>query len=185
MPNCATAMARCSPAPGSTRCRRPCRPASSPTLPRPWATTRHAGSVAISPRAVERNQQARGQPAPTALGAVPAAVRTPAVAPWLSPAALLPSPPPAPVAPALRLARGGASGAIGRDQRGNADQPGIGKQRRHLGCAADVFVAILGRETQVGIQPCAQYITVEHVAAMSQLMELSGQGLGQCRLSRT
>lgn len=65
--------------------------------------------------------------------------------------------------------------SVGADEAGDGDGGGVGEQLGHLGDAADVFFAVLGRETEVFVQTEADVVTIEAVGGL--VVGLAQQGL--------
>ena len=76
-----------------------------------------------------------------------------------------------------------AVGLIGRDERGDADEAGIGEQRRHLADAADVLGPVVGRKAEVGVQAPAHVVAVQHVDVIALLEQALLHLHGQRRLA--
>lgn len=62
------------------------------------------------------------------------------------------------------LPPGAAHPAVGRDEAGDAHQPGVSKQPRHLSNAPDVLFAVLWAEAKVFVQPLADVVPIQSVA---------------------
>lgn len=69
-------------------------------------------------------------------------------------------------------ADGVAVGLIGRDERGDGDQPRVGKQAADLADAPDVLGAIGGGEAQIGTQAVTEVVAVESVCRAAGLHEV-------------
>ena len=75
--------------------------------------------------------------------------------------------------------------AVRGDEGRHADHSRIGKQLGHLAYPPDVLAAILRREPQVGAQPVADVVAIQHVAEHSEHEQLAFQFGGDRRLART
>ena len=62
---------------------------------------------------------------------------------------------------AARLPGQLAVAAVGRDEGGDHDIPGVGEKGHHLSDAADVFAPIVGRESEIGAEPVADVVPVK------------------------
>lgn len=62
------------------------------------------------------------------------------------------------------LSWGVAHPAVGRNEAGDAHQPGVSKQPRHLSNAPDVLFAVLWAEAQVFVQPLTDVVPIQGVA---------------------
>src|SRR6266849_4966428 len=51
---------------------------------------------------------------------------------------------------------------IGGNERRYANEPSLCEEPRHLAGAADIFLAVLRRKTEVSAQATAKIVTVEH-----------------------
>lgn len=74
----------------------------------------------------------------------------------------------------------------GGDEAGDADEPRIGEEPRHLGDAPDVLLAVLGREAQVLVQAMPHIVTIQGVAgdAVSHQVLLQSKANGCLASSR-
>src|SRR5262249_21910302 len=75
--------------------------------------------------------------------------------------------------------------AVGADEGGDRDDARVGEQLGDLADAADVLFAVLGRETQVLVQPVPDVVAVEHVSQMAPLYKGMLQSIGNRALSRS
>lgn len=62
------------------------------------------------------------------------------------------------------LSSGVAHPAVGRNEAGDAHQPGVSKQPRHLSNAPDVLFAVLWAEAQVFVQALTDVVPIQSVA---------------------
>lgn len=69
-----------------------------------------------------------------------------------------------------------AVGAVGRDEGGNGNGGGVGKQLGNLGDAADVFVAVSLGEAQVLVEAEADVVAVEAVGGDAEVEEVLLEG---------
>jgi hypothetical protein len=65
--------------------------------------------------------------------------------------------------------------AVGGDERGDADEAGIGEELGDLTYAADVFLAFMGGEAEVGAQAMADVIAIEDVGVFAEVKEFAFQ----------
>lgn len=72
-----------------------------------------------------------------------------------------------------------------RDEAGDANQPGVGKQSGHLGDAADVLLAVFGGEAQIPVQAVADVVSVQRVARDGVGHQVLLQGEADRRLAGT
>ena len=80
-----------------------------------------------------------------------------------------------------------AVGAVGRDERGQGDQPGVREELRHLADAADVLGPVLGREAEVLVEAVADVVAVEDVgpdAALEETLLEIARRWSTCRTRR-
>ncbi len=61
-----------------------------------------------------------------------------------------------------------AVGTIRGDHRREDDEAGVGEQPSHLADAADVLGSVRRREAEVGVEPVAKVVAVEHVGGAAQ-----------------
>ena len=77
----------------------------------------------------------------------------------------------------------GPVGAAGRDEGGDDGQARTVHQARHFGHAADVFMPVFGRKTEVAVQAMAQLVAVEHRHGAALRLEPARQRLGDAGLA--
>lgn len=62
------------------------------------------------------------------------------------------------------VSSGSTHPAIGRNEAGDAHQPGVSKQPRHLSNAPDVLFTVLWAEAKVFVQPLTDVVAIQSVA---------------------
>src|SRR5581483_956673 len=77
-----------------------------------------------------------------------------------------------------------AVGAVGGNERGDADDAGVGEEFSDLADAADVFLAVPGREAEIGIQAVADVVAVEDVGVLAGVEEFAFEFGGDGGLAR-
>lgn len=97
--------------------------------------------------------------------------------------------PPSPSELKLRREQAVVRGAYlceGGDEAGDADEPRVGEEPRHLGDAPDVLLAVLRREAQVLVQAVPDVVAVQGVArdAMSHQVLFQSKANGRLASSR-
>src|SRR5260221_330675 len=70
-----------------------------------------------------------------------------------------------------------------RNERGDADEAGIGEQCRDFADAADVLLPVLGREAQVGVEATAHVVAVDRVRRPAAIEQCAFEGHRECRLA--
>ena len=72
----------------------------------------------------------------------------------------------------------------GTDKGGDGDDARIYEEFGHFGDAADILATVLGRETEIGIDTCADIVAIEDAAQAAAAMQLALKGNGYGALAR-
>ena len=90
------------------------------------------------------------------------------------------------IAPAFERDFTGAAavGEIGRNERGDDDEPGISHEFADFADAPDIFDAILWREAEVAIQAVADVVAIEHINVQAELEEFAFERVGDRAFAR-
>src|SRR5713226_617420 len=75
--------------------------------------------------------------------------------------------------------------AVGRNERGDDDDARVGEQFGQFADATDVFLAVFGRETEVGTKAVPNVVAVEHISVPAQIEQFALQLDGNGGLART